>query len=887
MNKQFSPCFIQTLKTGVLVLLLLTLSNNQAFAQSADASRSKITVQNSRAVSDGSNGVLIEWQSGYEINTIGYNIYRLDKSEKVPVNADLLPGSIALVGENNALQAGKVYSFFDLEGSVKSEYVVEAVLLDGETLRFNLSADYDQDTLQQAGDVAVAARALASQEQTIAAEKVVPAEDTQARESRITDPEKQLWVAAQPGAKIAVKSDGFYRVTRQQLVNAGFDLNSNVANWQLYADGIEQSIVITGAENGVLGANGYVEFYGYGLNTLQTDTRVYYLVVGSAAGKRIVMNEARGFKPRNFSSNFLTTVQCRTSTTPANCNKPTQYFPSLLNGEADNWFGDLISTNASFPKRLTFSAPFVSTSATEAYVEVSLQGSLVSNHAVTVKLNGTLIGTVTGVDRDAMRQTFTVPVSLLLEGSNEIQLLGTAGPNDFNYVDYVRLTYARQYQASSEKVTFTTGYNRAARVGNFQSPNIRVFDITDANNVQEYRYLLQQSGVTYSAAVLIARPRNMIALTDSAVQTPFSVTANVPSNLYNTATNKDLLIVTYKDWRSAANTLAAHRQSQGLTVAVVDIEDIYDEFSFGATSSVGVKGFFGRTLPDYAVLLGDASTDPRAYISAFGNYIPTAFFDSGFGQIVSDELLADFTVPEPDFVADFPIGRLPARNLAQAENMVNKIIAFEASHQVADPFSRGALFVNDDPLGYDFRESNQTMIDELPAGTPVDIIERNEASSSTADPVRNEIVNKVNEGKYIVGYAGHGSQTAWSSASILRSTATGGATPEVSRFANPTNRLSLFIFLTCLNGAFAEYNVDTISESIVKSPSGGVMVWSSSGLTIADGQDVMGIEFYSKLRQAPSGARVGDLIRASKLATFDNDVRGSWTLLGDPSMKVK
>ncbi len=194
------------------------------------------------------------------------------------------------------------------------------------------------------------------------------------------------------------------------------------------------------------------------------------------------------------------------------------------------------------------------------------------------------------------------------------------------------------------------------------------------------------------------------------------------------------------------------------------------------------------------------------------------------------------------------------------------------------------MFVNDDPIGYDFRESNQTMMDELPAGTPVDIIERNGISSSNSPETpakRDEIVGKINEGKYIVGYAGHGSQTAWSSASIFR-------TPqEVSRLTNPTSRLSLFIFLTCLNGAFAEYNTDTLSESIVKSPAGGVLVWSSSGLTIADGQDVMGIEFYARLRQAPSGARVGDLMRASKLATFDNDVRGSWSLLGDPSMRVK
>ena len=43
-------------------------------------------------------------------------------------------------------------------------------------------------------------------------------------------------------------------------------------------------------------------------------------------------------------------------------------------------------------------------------------------------------------------------------------------------------------------------------------------------------------------------------------------------------------MITRKDLIDSLGPLVAHRRSQGLTPAVVDIEDVYDEFSFGKKS---------------------------------------------------------------------------------------------------------------------------------------------------------------------------------------------------------------------------------------------------------------------------------------------------------------
>jgi hypothetical protein len=72
----------------------------------------------------------------------------------------------------------------------------------------------------------------------------------------------------------------------------------------------------------------------------------------------------------------------------------------------------------------------------------------------------------------------------------------------------------------------------------------------------------------------------------------------------------------------------------------------------------------------------------------------------------------------------------------------------------------------------------------------------------------------------------------------------------------------------------------------MKSPGGAVAVWASTTLTEPEGQNVIDQEFYRLLFAAPA-ATLGDAARAAKLVTSDADVRRSWTLFGDPAMRLR
>jgi len=57
-------------------------------------------------------------------------------------------------------------------------------------------------------------------------------------------------------------------------------------------------------------------------------------------------------------------------------------------------------------------------------------------------------------------------------------------------------------------------------------------------------------------------------------------------------------------------------------------------------------------------------------------------------------------------------------------------------------------------------------------------------------------------------------------------------------------------------------------------------------MTMPDEQASMNREFYRQLF-ANKGITLGDAIKRAKAAVSDGDVRRTWILLGDPTMRVK
>ena len=164
--------------------------------------------------------------------------------------------------------------------------------------------------------------------------------------------------------------------------------------------------------------------------------------------------------------------------------------------------------------------------------------------------------------------------------------------------------------------------------------------------------------------------------------------------------------------------------------------------------------------------------------------------------------------------------------------------------------------------------------------TPLTTVQTlNRSAIGNDNLMRTQIVDAIDQGPTIVNYFGHGSVTVWTGAGLLNE-------DNASTLTNG-NRSSLFVMMTCLNGYADDAYIDSLAEIVLKNPQGGAFaVWASSGITEPAGQAQMNGQLY-QLLVGSHPTTLGDAVRQAKMSTADLDVRRTWILLGDPSMRIR
>jgi hypothetical protein len=330
---------------------------------------------------------------------------------------------------------------------------------------------------------------------------------------------------------------------------------------------------------------------------------------------------------------------------------------------------------------------------------------------------------------------------------------------------------------------------------------------------------------------------------------------------------------------TSLDALKALRESQGLSVALINVEDIYDEFGFGMKGAKAVKSFLKyasdhwTTKPRFVLLAGDATFDPRNF-EAMGEYdfVPTKLLNTAYIETASDDWFVDFN---DDGLPEMAMGRLPFRTPAEADTVVSKIVGYDQSATLNQALLVADLMEEGD---YDFEAAATELAGMLPGHITSSQVFRGHYAEDTL--VKDAIMAGINAGPLLVNYTGHGSIGTWrGEPSVFTSY-------DPASLTNGSN-LPLFINMTCLNGAFHDIYADSLAESLVKSGTGGaVAVWSSSGLTEPEGQHLMNKEAFTLLFNG-EGLTLGEVVKRSKAATTDEDIRKTWILLGDPAMTLK
>jgi Peptidase family C25 len=803
------------------------------------------------------HGLAFRWRTGFEVENLGYYLHADRKGVRTQLTPNMIAGSALFAGARTPLTAGREYSYRLPGGDPgATQYWLEEVDVGGKRTWH--------------GPVKASA-AAPSQISTISApllkdlprlrEWTGPFDPSpgitvapRRRQSLAdTDRTAQWKLAGQAAVKVPIKHDGFYRIAMTDLIAAGIAPGTPPGRLRLHADGQELPLGIE--------ADG-VEFYATGADTPFSDTHPYWLVAADGDGRRwpLVAGSPSATPARSFP---FVAVQKERSI----------YFAALANGDTENFFGPTVTKVA---VEREFRVHHLAAGA-RAELQVSLQGVTIGLHQVAVQLNGKPLTTIEFSDRELHRANVSLPVGPggLIEGDDVIAV-ASATPEDISLLERLQLTWDHTFTADGGLLRFTLEPDQQATVAGFSESGVRAFDVTDERQIRELIPAVSSGDDGFAATVSVGPDggkRVLLLAQSGRFDTTASALASAASTWHGVDNGADLVVIAHHSLMESMRPLVELRRAQGKQVALVDVEDVYDEFNFGQKSPYAIRDFLLRARdawthpPHFVLLVGDATLDPRDHL-AQGDFdlLPTKLVETTYLETASDDWFADFS---SNGIPEMAIGRLPARSPAQTDIMVRKILA---SERPADSGNR-VVILADVPDGQDdFEWGGRELSAAVTSPFKASTLMRSEINGAA---LKQALFAALDTGPVLVNYTGHGSPGTW------RGLLDASDAPMLTNGDRP----SIFVNMTCLNGFFQDVMAPSLAEAMISVPGGPAAVWASSGLSEFVAQNPANKVFLEAALSR--GMTLGDAAIAAKTATLDEDIRRTWILFGDPTSSAR
>ncbi len=812
------------------------------------------------------NNVVVKWQTSFEADNLGFNIYRTVDGTRTRINKSLIAGS-AFLSKVHPL-AGYSYRLHDTLPSPNTfaQYSLEDVDTHGvATINGPVTTKLVPSNTPGEVDSVPLSKLTPSDPVQVTAAGIGALQPVTLPLPTAAQISVQHDVAAGTALKINITNEGWYRLTAAAMTAAGFNPPNDAKKLALLCEGTKIPIVFNSANGNKFGPNDSIEFYALGVDTPYTGARTYWLRADNNTAKFDLLKN-KGGSPFSGSGVPFTFQRIDRNI----------YVAELTNtGEGENMFGPVISTT---PVSQDLTAANLDPSGVNATLQLVIQGGTDGiQHMISVQLNGHFLGNALLSNLEQKTVSFSFPQSSLSNGTDTLTLAALGGDNDVSALVSATLTYQHLLKADNGLLEVKVPGSQQITVDGFTSSSIRALDVTDPFQPHGLEVVVAPSGGGFKATFTTppsATSDTVVVFSSDRVLTPVpaSLAANTPSSWSNPAGRQaDLLIITNSSFSASAAALKSVRDAGGILTAIVDVEDIYDEYNFGIKSPDSIRSFLGATstwtrAPKYVLLLGDASLDPRGYLGQGEfDFVPTKTVPTVLLRAPSDDWFVDFN---NDGIPELAIGRLPVRTAAEAAAVVGKITSRGTP---SGSWAHSAVMIADTPLTFDFETEAAVSKSLLPLSFTTQTIK----IGSDPSP-HTTIVNAFNSGSLLVDYLGHGSVELWSS-DVFDS-------GDATNLTNGT-KLPVVMGMTCLNTYLDPYT-ENLGAALIKAPNGGaVAVWSSSSLTDPYPQFLMNKEFLRQLFAQPN-LTLGDVIRLAKQASPDLDVRRSWMLFGDPSMKL-
>jgi len=702
------------------------------------------------------------------------------------------------------------------------------------------------------------------------------------------------WMPPDPGWRIRVREDGFYSLTYEELEEAGLDVeNLDPRTFQLFHLGNEVAIMVEGELDDSFALGDRIIFFGQSIKDKYTLDNVYWLTYGQQDGLRM---PSRDVSPSGASN--------------------VAHYPELITLEENKSYVPLISGSddlerflgnfARAPIKPSFTTQFSLAAPADGSGHLSMllfgysdYSSINPDHHAIISLNGNVIADVTWDGLTWQAVDVALPVNYLLAGSNSLVISlphDTGAPYDTVYLDWIKLAFDSHFVSTSNELVFSyeTPGTWQFQVDDFCSTDLGGFDISDpAAVVRLENFLVQPDDLLYSLVFEddLAGLATYHLAAESTYLPVWEIEADTPSNLQSELNEADHITISHAAFLDQAAGLTAFRAGQGLRSILVDVQDIYDEFAYGISGATPIRDFLAYAYtnwagdaPSYVVLVGDGHYDPKNYYG-FGreSYLPPylAAADAGFGETAADNRYVTFI--GEDTLPDMMLGRLAVNSPAEAQNFIDKIIAYEGSPTDQSWLSQVMVVSDNNDAAGTYIGSSQALINCcLPESYQPERIYL--GVTHTAATARTAILAGINAGRLVVNYIGHAANSQWADEALFKNS-------DVPLLSN-AGKYPIVLAMTCWEGYYINPqaqggNYDALAEVVTKAQDkGAVASWSPTGVGLATGHDILNRGFFNAAFKNML-ATIGQATIAGKLDLWASgtylDLIDTYLLFGDPA----
>lgn len=748
--------------------------------------------------------------------------------------------------------------------------------------------------------------------------------------------------------KITVSNDGIFQLNRNFFKNMGLDVESlNPATINLYgnADGRlselnsapykddlkKNSIQFVGNADTVFDEDEYFLFFGAGPNRwdhgsgtnfdrnmhIYSSVNTYFIHVDETDVPLRIQNLPESNLPSTQTVDTYTYYAIHENDVV-----------NLVQG-GQRWYGEQF--DASLTQTFSFSIPNVDPS-TAIEVEYAVaSNSNTSGNTFQVTYNGSQVNTL-GLSSTSADYIRNIGVFSFNPVSSPVELVFTLNRVNASvkgYLDFIQIVGRRNLTFFGKSMLFRDV--NSVGFGNVSLFNIsgmtathRVWDVSSKTNPQVIEGNLV--GSIFSFKQSTDTLREFLAFNETGFEQPTFV-KQVDNQDLHALGQYDYIIISPKQFINQAVRLGNLHEANGLSTVVVDIEQVYNEFSSGNQDATAIRRFVrmfyeraggnAALQPKYLCLFGDATYDPKNRVAGNNYMIPTYEYlnsENHIAALVTDDYFGfmdnNESISGLDMM-DVGVGRLLISNATHAQTQVDKI-----EHYMRNGIN--SPIVSNDPnsccigetanMFGDWRQVYTNITDDEEGGVFITADAEpafNQVQGSANEmncekiysdaytqvsttgghrypEVFNAITDRVERGSLITNYIGHGGEVGAAEERII-------TIPQVNTWNN-LNRMGLFVTATCEFTKFDDPSRESIGELISLNPKGGSisLMTTTRSVYISINTLVVASLFNHVIERDANFDPLpfGEIMRRTKNSSGTSDNRRCFNLIGDPALKI-